>query len=338
MQRKQVLCLLMLILFLFSSTLTAEAFSYYNARAFALGGAYTGIVDDYSAIIYNPAGLAQTGWVGLGLGSTLGGETDNIGQLVSGVRSILGDPGKILEIDLEPASIEYGHLTGVRFRTLGAGISFQGRGSIDENQLDLTHYNTFNLGYAYRVLEPFGDVASLALGFNAKYLEGKHYRYYVEDFNDGESVVEEQTSLGNGFGVDFGIMIKLTDMVSVGAKIDNVIQPFSNDGNTDYIKGSERVYTVGAGINVPLIGLTATTDLSSIPHDGGTAFRAGIEKRFFVGLLALRAGLAQEGPDTRLLTGGLGLNVGPVKADLALGFKNGAWDEPSAVFGIRANF
>ncbi len=334
MQRKLCLCLILFIIFLFSSSLTADAFSYYNARAFALGGAYTGIVDDYSAIIYNPAGLAHTGLVGLGLGSSLGGETDNIGEVISGVRKILVDPEKILEIDIEPASIEYGHLTGVRFGTLGAGISFQGRGNIDGSELDLTHYNTFNLGYAYRVLEPFGDVASLSLGFNAKYLEGNHYLYST----DGESVEEEHLPLGNGFGVDFGIMIKLTDIISVGAKVDNVIQPFSNDGNIDYIKGSERVYTVGAGINLPLIGLTATTDLSSIPHASGTAFRAGIEKRFFVGLLALRAGLAQEGPDTRYLTGGLGLNFGPVKADLALGFKNGVWDEPSAVFGIRANF
>ncbi len=319
---------------IFTQSQPAEAMSYYNARAFALGGAYTAIVDDYSAMIYNPAGLAHTGLIGLGLGSTIGGETENAIEVISGVRNVLADPEKFLEIDIGPASIEYGHLTGVRFGTLGAGVSFQGRGEVDDTELNLTHYNAFNLAYAYRVLEPFGDVASLSLGFNAKYLEGTHYKYSI---NNNE-VIEDLTDLGSGFGVDFGIMIKLTDIINIGARVENVIKPFPIEENVDYIKGGERVYTVGAGVNFPIVGLTATTDLSTIPHQEGTAFRAGLEKRFFMGLFALRAGIALEGADTRYYTGGIGLNIGPVKSDLGIGFEDGKWNEPSAVFGIRANF
>lgn len=337
MCRKVVLVLMILSIFLFIPAQNAEAFSYYNTRAFALGGAYTAIVDDYSAILYNPAGLAHTGWIGFGLGSSTGGKTDNVVEVISSVQNILADPTNLLEIEIEPASIEYGHFTGLRFGTLGAGISFKGKGSLEEKEFNLTNYNSFYIAYAYRVLEPFGNVGALSLGFNAKYIEGTHYQYYIEDSNNGPEVIGESTVLGNGFGLDFGAMVKLTDIINLGARIENLIKPFSLDGEADFIKRAERVYTVGAGVKLPIVGLTASTDLSSLPQ-GGIALRAGVEKRFLAGLFALRAGFAREGADARYYTGGLGLNVGPIRADLGIGFEDGNWDEPSAAFGLRANF
>ncbi len=320
---------------LFSSTFSARAFSFYHGRAFALGGAYTGLVDDYSAILYNPAALGLYDETGLGFGSTLGGRSTNLIGVISNIRDVIDDPLKIIHNDWGTATMEYGHLTGLRFGPLGAGISFHGKGSLVDSELQVNNYLSYNLAFAYRILEPFADIGALAVGINARYVEGVSYRYWIEQGTDGNG--EEKTPLGSGLGADLGIMIKLTDIINIGARIENAIKPFSSSSN-EYNKGLERIYTVGAGIKLPLVGLTATTDISTIPHSSGTAFRGGVEQRLFLGLLALRAGLAQEGADQRLYTGGIGLKFGPMQADLALGFEEGAWREPSAVLGISASF
>lgn len=318
-----------------SSNSSAQAFSFYHGRAFALGGAYTGLVDDYSAILYNPAALGLYDETGLGFGSTLGGRSANLIGVISNIREVIDDPLKIINNDWDSVAMEYGHLTGLRFGPVGAGISFHGKGTLVDSELQVNNYLAYNLAFAYRIVEPFADIGALAVGINARYVEGVSYRYWVEQDSGGTG--EESTILGSGLGADLGIIIKLTDIINIGARIENAIKPFSSSSN-HYHKGLERIYTVGAGIKLPLVGLTATTDISTIPHSSGTAFRGGVEQRLFFGLLALRAGLAQEGADQRLYTGGIGLNFGPIQADLALGFEEGAWREPSAVMGLSASF
>ncbi len=318
-----------------SSSFSARAFSFYHGRAFALGGAYTGLVDDYSAILYNPAALGLYDQTGLEIGSALGGRSNNLVGIVSNIRRVIDSPQKIIHKDWGPATLEYGHLTGLRFGPLGAGISFQGKGSLVDNELQINNFLSYNLAFAYQILEPFADIGALAVGINARYVEGVKHSYWLEE--ETGDYGEKITTLGSGLGADLGIMIKLTDMINIGARIENAIKPFSSASN-EYNRGLERIFTVGAGINLPLVGLTATTDISTIPHSSGTAFRGGVEQRLLFGLLALRAGLAQEGPGQRFYSGGLGLKVGPLQADLALGFEEGAWREPSAVLGVSASF
>src|SRR6056297_2871602 len=48
-----------------SSAQSNEELSVMTAKAFSMGGSFTGVADDVGAVLFNPAGLTQSGIVGL---------------------------------------------------------------------------------------------------------------------------------------------------------------------------------------------------------------------------------------------------------------------------------
>ena len=328
---------LLLIIFVFSCFAfyapSAQAIEFYHPRAFALGGAYTGLADDYSAIYYNPAGLAHSGILGFGLGVAAGGQADNAREFVQNISQILDDPGIILNNgEITDLEADYNGLVGLRFGPVGGGLTLKGQAWTDSDNEEAHSKNIlgYNLGFAHQILDPFADIGAISVGFNARYLQGSHIS--VEEIG-----AEPEEIRGTGYAADIGLLVRLTEMVNLGVKVDNAISSFEWD---DSIENEifDRTLTVGAGINLPLVGLTATADLSTVLGNDGSAFRAGVEKRFLLGLIAFRAGLAQEFGEARYYTGGMGVNLGFLQADLGIGVEGLNLNKPSAVLGVSANF
>lgn len=337
---KRLLIPLLLIAVLFGlSPFSAAASSYFNARAYALGGAYTGIVDDYTAIYFNPAGLAHTGFIGVGLGAGGGITGDDIAPLTSYIRMFINDDinwQTILENLTEEDSLngDYGGFAGIRVGTLGFGVGMQGKGLMELDngtaRVDAENITTYNLAYAHRVLEPFANIGAISVGVNLKYLQGHRVQYSLDDDWDAEQHLEH---LESGFGADLGLMFKLSDIINLGVKVENI---YNSAEWAD--EAFPMRYNVGAGIILPFVGTMASVDIGNRPNDTGTIMRAGLEQSLFFNLISLRGGLVLDGSVDRMYTGGLGISLGPVKADLAVGTPDFSLSSISAVLGIRANF
>jgi len=79
----------------------------------------------------------------------------------------------------------------------------------------------------------------------------------------------------------------------------------------------DPVYRAGVAIRPPILGMVLAADVAS---DG--VVRVGVEKNLLFNLFSLRAGQIIDG-DQRLTTAGLGINVGPVHFDAAVGLSEG---------------
>lgn len=328
MSRKLSL-LLFIIIFVLLFTATIQAQSFFNARAYGMGGAYTAIADDYSAFYYNPAGLAHAGFLGFGLGLSGGIRANNISDFIDSLMIIIDSDqswaDRLDELGSVGVNGQLGGMGGLRFGPFAAGVTFLGEGVIATegiDEVDANFFTTINLAYAYSITEPFANIGALSVGANLKYVNS----LYIEQ---GEDEV-----VANDFACDLGLLIRLTDYINLGIKIENLFSTNNIEHNPLL-----RSYTVGAGIRLPLVGLMAVADVGNIPEKNGeTFFKFGLEQRLLFNLIALRAGIAQIGADNRHYTGGIGINIGPFKGDFSMGTDSLTLQNLSAALGLRIDF
>ena len=322
----------------------AAAASRYGTKAYGMGGAFTAIANDASAVYWNPAGLTQNDLVGMQ--TSLGGKVDpddieDIGDFIDEVENLSNNStlSDLEEIKLPNNTTV--NLNGVLALNLGklglAGVfdnQFSFTGSKETYTKNSQSYevpvgeatNTLTgqgiLGWGTKVIDP-PVVGSLSLGVSGKYLYARKdtARTNVDTSSlDPESEVTYTEEDDTGIGADIGALATLTDTdvlnVKAGATVKNVVNTM--DLETSAL---DRTTTLGAGVTFkfPLIEAFSTRLAADIemPEDGDNIHRLGFEGT--LGMFSLRAGTYNsDSLDEAVYTGGLGFNLPFVDFNLAV--------------------
>jgi len=305
----------------------------FGARAFGMGGAYTGAEGDVSSIVYNPSRLTDTSFeVGVGLGAS------DVTALAS-FRNLLTDPSKLTDEE----SIDLVALSGISVGPFGAAFAVDGelevktdcpagdmcaRGSMLTQILLGAGRDSIGL--------PF-NLAGVKIGAALKRLDARRI-----DFNRSDNGLTYETVTdswnGQGYSLNLGASVGPSEMVTLGFSATDILSTITwqgarTDAEYDTASGAELsstttdlgtstekltpVYRAGVSIKPPLMGAMLMADVAS---DG--TFRYGVEKNFFVNALSLRAGQIRSAEQTTT-TAGIGFNIGPVRLDAAAGSSDG---------------
>lgn len=325
-----VLCLL---LALFAAPGYAAVPSEFGARAYGMGGAYTGVASDIASLVYNPAGLTHNTFeIALGVGS-------NSLQELGKFQSILSE-----DFD-EELRLDLATLGGMSLGRFGAGVAATGSANVE---LDCASGESLcaEADYMIQLLVGAGfdvgrlplNLAGLKVGASVARLEGRrlsHTRVNGVDTYDGVTIDQR----GKGLGLNLGASFNASDIVTVGLSAQNLLStvtwtgtrtegvyhladktPVGTPVETALAKETSSLPTVfraGVAVSPPVIGATLAADVAT---DG--TLRYGIEKSLLFNALNVRAGqIVADGETTT--TAGIGLNLGPVHLDLAAGSSDG---------------
>jgi hypothetical protein len=317
-----------------------------GAKAYGMGGAFTAIADDASAVYWNPAGLTQNSLVGLQ--TSLGGQVDpdaieDISNFIEKLEDLEGDkldPSAIEDIKLpDNTEINVNGIAAVNLSKLGVGLiannqfEFSGEKVIvneeqeQPDEAEVPKGTATNLltaqgivGYGSELIDP-PLVGSLSWGVSGKMLRGREdtAETTITD-NDKVDVVYESATY-TGVGADVGALMTIsTPMIEIlelkaGGTVKNIVSTLDSK-----YPGLERTSTVGLGAELDILKvLTArlAADLE-MPENGENIQRLGAEGT--LGLFSLRTGAY--GPDLaesegRIITYGAGFNVPFMDLNLA---------------------
>lgn len=308
----------------------------YGARAYGMAGAYTAVADDIASLLYNPAGLSEHAFeVALGVGTASLQDFQEIESII---------PEDFLDRELSLNLITLGGMSVGRF---GAGVAAEAHadvhGKCGDHELpcgEAEYMVQALVGAGFNVVRlPLG-AAELKVGGSVARLHARRATYDSELNEDNitfTGILEDST--GEGYAVHVGAKLKLTEIVTVGVAARNLAGSVTWTGTrteetvdvaTGERTGSPKetplpkrvekldpVYRAGVAIRPPILGMVLAADVAS---DG--VVRVGVEKNLLFNLFSLRAGQIIDG-DQRLTTAGLGINVGPVHFDAAVGLSEG---------------
>jgi outer membrane protein OmpA-like peptidoglycan-associated protein len=245
-----------------------------GARALGMGGAFVGVADDATAAYWNPAGLAWTsGWEVTGMYSA-GMDVDRTYNYVGFSRNA--------------GMLAY----GLQWMNAGMG-DIPGRQNLSD-PAKLYDYgdNAFSLSLAKGF-----DIA--AVGITGKYLRQSVGADWVKD------------SAVNGFGLDLGLGLVLTDYARFGLSVANIAGKLGDVEQVDVIPATLR-----AGVALmPMEGLTVAFDMEKTRDEEDFLFHAGGEYAMAINDdlgAALRIGL-----NDSKFAGGIGLRYNFLTFDYA---------------------
>ncbi|HHW10450.1 MAG TPA: hypothetical protein GXX29_10785 [Firmicutes bacterium] len=279
----------------YNSSFSAE---YPSARAYAMGGAYTAVAGDISALQYNPAGLGRS-FVEL----TVGLDSSN--------ADLLSDISRIDEALEEVEQLDINGLAGFSLGSLGLGAFVNGLAMKDEDTGDGTVYYSgrISAGIGGQVLNL--GLLRLRFGLSAdRLVEGLTTATFDED---GNMVDSQSTQPVSGILLNAGLIAE-GGPLSVGISARNVYGTVKMETalGTEKIK-PDMVIRYGAALKLPVLGLVLAADME---EDGTT--HIGAE----AGLLIFKFRVGQvKRPDVDepLTTAGLGIYLGPLRLDMAAG-------------------
>lgn len=274
-------------------------------RATAMGGAYTAVSSDISALLFNPAGIGQHF-----LDVTVNGASSSPESL-NNLQIILTE---------EPSAADLEKLKdGI---TLSSGLAGAGLGPFAVVAVVDGSYNVQDLGLfkvvtsqvtkeavgglGFRIAKAPLGAGDLRIGFAAHALDSV---VSTRTIANGE-YTDTQEITGKGFKLSVGALANITPWVTLGVSAHNLA------GNMEWEDGSkvalEPVYTAGAAVKVPFLGIVLAADA-----DNQSNVRFGAETTLLFNLISLRVGQATDKDGLTTTTGGFSLNLGPVSAGVA---------------------
>jgi long-chain fatty acid transport protein len=247
-----------------------------GSRALSMGGAFVGLADDYSAIFWNPAGMAQFDTRYLGFYST------DVIPSGSYLLQVPAQAGLLTVVDAKTQSKHYlsGLLAyyqpindslvagigvyipsgfgsswdGNDFTGLSKGIAYEW-----ESKIGLV---TISPGVSYKINEMVSVGATLNINYGM--FSMKRWAGSTNGFDFGQY---EMNLKGWGFGATAGVLVKASDMLSFGAAV--------RTPNRVKFSGETSISNIG------LLGFKGSSDAETVsPHltfplwlAGGVAFR-----------------------------------------------------------------
>ncbi len=325
-----------------------------NARAFGMGGAFTALSDDASAIYWNPAGLTDIKHISftssLGIQSPTRTSWEKFEELMD--RSILDSP--------YGAEAEYLGVIGLTTGNYGAGIIASGALSTTadgEAKADGTgsYLLAYTVSTARDLNDPRWDLGAMSLGINLKVLDGQRYDYSMapQAEDPTKSHVSWVEAKGTGYSADIGVRLKVTEVVTLGLMARDVIgkitwNQVTTHSTRDHQTGEENIDTSsklfieenlksnmrgGIAIKIPYLRTVIAADF----QDNGSMC-VGFEKRFLFNGLAFRMGKEFGKNANDYLTAGAGINLGPLAVDAALGSSDFFKENVAAMVSGKLSF
>ena len=344
--KKYLSTVIILVLLILISANPVFASSKYGTKAYSMGGAFTAIADDASAVYWNPAGLTQNSLVGIQVSG--GGQMDredieDIADFIDTVEE-LSDSSNPTLADLEKIKLPNNttaNVNGIAALNLSkigvAGVfdsQFTFRGEkktyIDPDTGDeysvpegtANNYLTGQgiVGLGTKIIDP-PVLGSLSVGVSGKYLYARHDQAettydeienkVIADYNGGKN--------DNGIGADIGALATLTDTdvlnIKAGATVKNIVNTMDTE-----VEALEQKTTIGAGatLKFPLIeafSARVAADLE-MPKNAKNIRRIGAEGT--IGVFSVRAGAYESDSIDTVYTGGVGFNLPFIDFNLAL--------------------
>ncbi len=323
------------------------------ARPYGMGGAFTAVSDDASALIFNPAGLYQSGRIGfLASGGMVADDVSQYGELADSIDDFSEDaenPIVFLQSLPEEVNLTGQGFLGFKIGSAGAGGNFQVRikGDKDDSgaHYDYQLHQDGRLGLSGDIFTIPAEVGIASYGLNIRYQRLTRGEYELE-INDEGSFQREWQATDSGFAVDGGMMLQMTPVVKLGVMIENLwaadldlianerYYNYNGDWELDDEIARQEEYSparssrIGISARVPVIGTTLAADIDNFPiltedKAGDPVLYLGFENDMLLRLVTIRGGTYRESDGERILTAGFGLNFAGGSADLGAGFAPG---------------
>ena len=321
-----------------SNAQSNENFPVMTAKAYSMGGAFTGVADDVGAVLFNPAGLTQSGILGF-QGNFGVGDVNQFSAYTTLAELLNKEDLNDKDYDnintkfdkLMDSSVGMQAFAGANLKSVALSGNLKSNYKITEKNGDrlLKNNNDISaiISYGSKLVSPPIEVASLAYGFNIKMTQHNYNEYSYDKINtEAKKVVDAD---GNSIDLDFGVLAKVTDVFKVGAQIENLYSSgydLEEDSGSIYQNDlkSKRNMRVGASFELPVVGTTLAADLENIgplSESDEMIYHLGIQQNLFINLISLRAGTY--GPEINgedsIYTAGLGLNLTKLHLDAAVG-------------------
>lgn len=265
---KKILAVLLLTIMVAVAQNVQAAFedTYWGVRALGMGGAYTAVVNDANAPLYNIAGIANCAQKEVTL---------------MGSRLFTGLDG--VEISANYLGFVYpfaDKIGSVSFAWSSLGVP------------GLARYDTFNVGYARQLNDAFKintEVWNLSAGLNLKYLR-EEIKFDEEDGDLSDSK--------GALTCDIGLMAQFTNGLRLGFSSKYLTGPDIGYVEEDKVS---NMNVIGIGYYSDLLPYvkipTFTADMDIIFIDGETKLRLGVESYVLDDKLGIRLGGRSEAFD-----------------------------------------
>lgn len=284
-----------------------------DARSYSMGGAYTAVVNDASAVYWNPAMLSQLHWGSLFLSG--GARSEDVDAITETLEKINNDES-IDKIDVNGEGIFMGALA-TKWISLGvhANVTLDADGSVNEDAISASANGSANVRTDL-FLSGHKQFKYFSLGVNMKpVLIGEYYG--TADLAN----TDMHSRLGSGVSSDLAFATSFTDRLRFGLVFEDVLSSIKYtdyDGNNvaigpEYSEPLDRGIRAGVAFQ-PGFGFTFAGDI-----DNTGAVKLGVEKNLFWNGLSVRGGVAKEDEGTEYRAG-LGVNLAWLHLDLGVGF------------------
>ncbi|MFC1546092.1 OmpP1/FadL family transporter [bacterium] len=272
MRKISTVILKFFLVFLFCSNLTAGSiFITPGAKANAMGGAFSAVADDITAIYWNPAGLSQLQGNGFGLSAFYVSKNaksntslantavpDNADgdfpiALLSAVEPTMFESKKFETSAFLPFAAGYTNINDI---TLAVGFYAigGGGGKWEDSVTDLSATGTIDASidasYGFMVgnisaSKYLSDKLSLGLGLNLIYMinQANVKKAYTAGSTTVYSIEQDLDAAGTGFEVTAGALFHLTETIQLGGVF--------RSGASVNLDGTSKLNTLGLGPAIP---------------------------------------------------------------------------------------